>query len=291
MNLKNNVLNVEISNKNLSEITSIKNSKIEYIWQKKKEIWNRSSPILFPFIGKNKYDKFLFENHEFSIPIHGFCNIEEINVKESIKSDIKAEFILKSSEKTKKYYPFDFILKINYELKKNRIISTWNLKNISNVDMFFQIGAHPSFVTNLNDDDFEDYYIEFEKEEDAILFKLNSKGYICDEKFFIKNLKVLKLKYNLFDKDAIILEGLKSDFVTLKSKKGKHGVKISLFNKETLAFWTERKNNIKEKYICIEPWYGKSILESDSCDLKKRSFMKNLKQNESFKASYYIEIF
>src|SRR5690606_13639070 len=85
----------------------------------------------------------------------------------------KASFTLKSNEETLKSYPFDFMLRISYELKGNAVFVTYEVENTGNQTMYFSIGTHPAFNVPLVDGtSYEDYYLEFEQEENSVRHNL-----------------------------------------------------------------------------------------------------------------------
>ena len=49
-----------------AELVSLKelNSGMEYIWQKDPKFWNKSSPVLFPFVGGLKDNKYSYNGKE-----------------------------------------------------------------------------------------------------------------------------------------------------------------------------------------------------------------------------------
>ena len=57
-----------------AELTSIKFNGIEKLHEAN-SFWNQQSPILFPIVGKLRYDVALINGKEYHIPKHGFaCN-------------------------------------------------------------------------------------------------------------------------------------------------------------------------------------------------------------------------
>ena len=50
-----------------------------------------------------------------------------------------------SDEETRKYYPFDFVLWITYELREKEVLVSWEVENRSGEVMSFTIGGHPGF--------------------------------------------------------------------------------------------------------------------------------------------------
>ena len=112
--LKNNNLTVEISTLG-AEIQSLKKGEKEYIWERKSDIWDGHSPILFPICGKLADNKFIIDGKEFSLNMHGFAKKSVFEIEKS--TDTEVIFLLKESSDTLKHYPFHFELRIIYTLK------------------------------------------------------------------------------------------------------------------------------------------------------------------------------
>ena len=55
-----------------AELTSVKYNGVERLHDAK-TFWNQHSPILFPIVGKLRYDVALIDGEEYPIPKHGFA--------------------------------------------------------------------------------------------------------------------------------------------------------------------------------------------------------------------------
>lgn len=289
--LQNEFISVKINSKRGSEIQSIKFDDIEYIWQRNPEFWDSSSPLLFPMIGRLIDGRYYYKGKEYIIPIHGFTSFSwyEMKVKK-LKSDF-AHFRLKSGKESLKVYPFKFQLDVYYQLLKNKIMITWNVKNLDKLDMFFQIGAHPGFNCNLNEDSLKSCFLEFEEEEDLKSLRLDEHGQVKNEILDFGNRKSLDLKYDMFDEDALIFKNLNSKNIYLKSKLGNRGLRVGIDGFSHLGIWTQREEEKEGNFICIEPWHG--IAESNDEDkniVNKKNFIR-LKAKAEFKSKYEIEVF
>ena len=84
-------MEVLISNKNLevkinsfgAELISLKNldKNIEYMWQKNPQYWNKSSPVLFPFVGAIKNNQYFYNGDKYLFsPKHVFARDNEFEL-------------------------------------------------------------------------------------------------------------------------------------------------------------------------------------------------------------------
>ena len=114
-------------------------------------------PILFPICGNLDIPNSLFGKGYLNLMQHGFAR------------DLKWEYFfnerkkslclsLKDSEKTKKYYPFDFELMINVTLKINFLEFEITIQNKTDTAMPVNFGLHPYFnISDFKNLDFIDY--------------------------------------------------------------------------------------------------------------------------------------
>lgn len=256
----------------------------EFLWNKK-EYWNKTSPILFPFIGFLRDGSYMINGRQYNLETkHGFARDYEFDVFE--KSDNYVKFKLSHNEETLKKYPFKFNLFIEYILNEKGFDIKYEVENLNNDSMYFQIGAHPAFVI---ENDFEaSSYLEFEKEEISKRFHLNDEGFILEKVPFFETLedkKNLNILDKYFDNDTLIFDDIKSKYIKLKSTKSNKEIKIIFENFPYLAIW----KNKKAPYICIEPWYGVSEFIGVSKDITEKKGIVKLDKNSNFNAKLSLE--
>ena len=74
-------MNVTLSNNTISatikslgaELLSLEKDNQNYIWDIDEQYWNKTSPILFPIVGRLKNDTYTLNEKEFTLPRHGFA--------------------------------------------------------------------------------------------------------------------------------------------------------------------------------------------------------------------------
>jgi len=285
--LENDVLLVKSKVKG-AELTSIysKKTNLEYLWKGDAAFWPRQSPILFPIVGKLNRDRYRWKNKIYHLAQHGFARDRDFVCIENTSSMIRYQ--LKSDKDSLIIFPFSFELQIIYTLYQNTIQINYQVLNLDEEDIFFSLGAHPGFNCPLvSTDSFEDYYIEFEKEESLERYLLANGLFTGEkEKVFIEN-KILFLNYSLFEKDALVFKNVASQKVYLKSKKHSHGVGVDFTHFPYLGIWTKPQ----APFICIEPWYGLADLINFEGDLKQKEGIQKIAYNNSFSINFVIEIF
>ena len=158
--LKSEYLSVKFKTRG-AELCSVKNKNgTEFIWQANPDVWPRHAPVLFPIVGKLINNKYEYNNKTYELGQHGFARDLDFELIE--KTDTLCCFELKTTHLTLSKYPFDFSLRIIYELRENVLITTYHINNPSENILPFSIGEHPGFMCLLlPGENFEDYYLEF----------------------------------------------------------------------------------------------------------------------------------
>ncbi len=250
--IRNSSLSVTIKSLG-AELSSIKSScGNEYMWEADPKIWGRHAPVLFPIVGKLAEDKYLHNGKSYSLCQHGFAR--NMNF-ELIKEDTtRLSYQLRQTPETKKAYPFNFSLIINYHLIENEVEIEYLVENNDNGVMPFSIGAHPAFALNWGKNDrIEDYFIEFEKPETVNTHHLDKDSLLSDEtERVLSNGSTIPLKEDMFNRDALILLDLVSEKVSLCSYKHKQRIIVEFPGFPFLGIWAKPK----APYVCIEPWHG-----------------------------------
>lgn len=259
-----------------------KNENFEYIWQKDKKFWGKSSPILFPFVGTLKDGKFSYNGKEYEVGTrHGFARDNEFIMLS--KGENFIEFLFKSNEETKKKYPFDFELYLKYILVGKELKLEYKVKNLTDGEMYFSIGAHPAF--NIFSTEGENY-LEFEKSEEGKALIIEN-AYVTDNKKDIFQGKILNFDDDTFKNDAIIFEKTNSNKVFLKSRKDKKVLEFDYTGFEYIAFWSVPGSN----FICFEPWDGISDHYATDGDIVKKLGIKKLEKDGIYQKDIVIKIF
>lgn len=252
----------------------------EHIWEGNPEFWGKHSPVLFPIVGTLKDNSYTYHSVQYQLSRHGFARD---GVFELIKkNESSATFSLKSSEDTLKIYPFDFELQISYVLDSNSLHLHYQVMNKGNRKMPFSIGAHPAFSLPRN---FENYSIQFEKEE-PLEYNLLENDLISNQtKILATEEAAVPLNYHLFQNDALIFKSLKSNYLTILET-GIPILRVHYDSFPNLGIWTKKN----APFLCIEPWFGYSDSVESSGNLMEKEGIQILESYETFKSKFSIEI-
>lgn len=272
--LKNQKLTVQFSTYGGS-LTSIKDlDGLEYLWQGDAKFWSGQSPVLFPICGSLRDDKAILKNgHTTAMPRHGIVRKKEFELKKLSNDSIC--FYFDSDLDTKKAFPFDFRLSIEYKLLEDGVSVTYQIHNKSTRIMPFSIGGHPGFNCPLQEgEEYSDYQLEFEKEEYCTVpTPVTATGLIDMEQrsLFLNHQKTINLSHQLFEEDAIILDELQSRKVKVYHKSTKTGIAVEFEDFPYLILWSSQNHG---PFIAIEPWSGLSTCsDEDDCFEDKRNMI------------------
>ncbi|MFW0694575.1 aldose 1-epimerase family protein [Aliarcobacter butzleri] len=278
--IKNSFIKVQIKSFG-AELNSLKkcDENFEYIWQANSKYWARHSPVLFPIVGRLKEDSYFYKNKKYSLSQHGFARDKEFEIVQNEADFI--EFRLKSDEKSLEFYPFFFELNIGYKLDKNSLIVSYKVKNKSDEKMYFSIGAHPAFNTQVCD------FLEFENIKTTKRYFLDEKGLIYkNEDLNLENSK-LCLDKDLFKDDALVFNDTTIKQITLKNIENKSRVKVKFDNFPYLGIWSKPND---APFVCIEPWFGVADDENSNQKIEDKKGILSLEKEEEFFCFYTIEV-
>ena len=285
--IKNDLIEVEISNIG-AEILSIKLNGVNYIKDGNPKYWAGRSPIMFPICGRLYSGGYTFNGTRYEMPLHGIVKTAQFTVTNQAKNSITFE--LKSSEESKITYPFDFTFAVTYTVKNNSLITEFSVKNDGEITMPFSLGAHPGFTVPIAGvGEFEDCYIEFSTPCPAKKVNLSKTCFLTgnDTLYTGENLKIIPLKHELFNNDAIFLYDT-AKTVTLKSSKSPHSIKVDFEGFKYIGFW--QSANTDADFICIEPWTGIPSTDGIVDDFSTKKDMATLESGKTFTLSYVITV-
>jgi len=279
--ITNSYLTAKIKHSGAELFSLIANSSnTEYVWEGNPDFWGKHSPILFPIVGTLKDNSYTYNSVQYRLSRHGFARDGVFELIE--KKENGATFSMQSSEETLKVYPFRFELQISYTLEDNSLIINYKVINKGESKMPFSIGAHPAFSLAGN---FENYSIQFEKEEPLVYNLLDNDLISNETKTLATENNVIPLKYELFENDALIFKSLKSNYLTILLT-GNPILRVHYDDFPHLGLWTKKD----APFLCIEPWFGYSDSVKSSGNLLKKEGIQILEADETFKSKFSIEI-
>lgn len=267
-----------------AELKSLVKDGREFMWNADPAFWNRTSPVLFPFVGAVKGGVYRYNGYEYPMGQHGFARDMEFEI--AGQTDLSVSFRLDATEETKKVYPFDFELTIIYALNKNELKITWVVKNLDNKTMYFSIGAHPAFMIKLDENGtFRGNYLRFDTKDD-LEAKDFADGLVKHTTHAVKlDDSCLALDEHTFDNGVLIFEHDQAQKVSILDNNKNAYVTVE-FDTPLFGVWAPDKPGTP--FICIEPWYGRADADDFDGELKSRRYEQSLEEGVSFRSGYKI---
>ncbi|CAI8703870.1 MULTISPECIES: aldose 1-epimerase family protein [Bacillus] len=285
--IQNEKVIVSISEKG-AELQSVrlKEDNTEYMWQGDPNYWGRRAPILFPIVGRLVSDTYYVDGKPYSLTQHGFARDLTFSVTE--QSETKITYAATSNQETLQKYPYEFELRVSYELDEQNIHITYEVINPTSKEMFFSIGAHPGFNCPLVEgESFTDYHLSFNGPEYLETSVLEGPFLSQEKQLMVENKAELPLTYDLFKNDALIFENMNTNEISIRSHKHNKFVKVAFESFPFVGVWTPGND---APFLCIEPWYGIADEVEAAKDFKEKKGVQSLQANETFTCRYSITI-
>lgn len=261
-----------------------KQHRLQYLWQAG-DAWPKHSPVLFPIVGQLKENRYAHQEKEYSLPRHGFAREKMFSILE--QQEDRVIFRLSDDVSTRKNYPFAFHFDIHYQLIDSEIIITYSVTNTGPEILFFSVGAHPAFRVPLDlRDKYEDYYLEFDKEEHSGRWPLKD-GLIDVTPTPFFNSQKIHLTKELFSNDALVFKKINSKQIHLRSTKHQHGLTVTVNACPYLGLWAAKGAD----FLCIEPWQGIADGVQATGKIAEKEGIQGLDAGENYQYRWSIQLF
>ena len=263
------------------EITSIKSKATgyEFMWQGNPDIWGGQAPILFPIIGRLIDDKYTLDGKEYDMLKHGFARKMPWEFIGADNNSIS--FRLSDTDDTRKIYPYEFDLTVTYTLDGDTLCVSHDIKNKNDAVMYFSIGAHPAFNCTIGD------VLSFDENETISTEKIDLEKSLRlpDKTPLLNDEKNIIITKDIFNEDALILSGFKSDNITLNLAEGNRKIVFNLGKAPYLGIWAKPG----APYVCIEPWYGVNDSQIKKDDFSDKVGINALNSDSVFNFTWKAE--
>ena len=273
-----------------AQLTSIQNTDgLEYLWQGDAQHWSGQAPVLFPIVGTIRNGKTEIEGKTYEMKRHGFARNMEFQLLE--QQEDRAVFSLRANEETREMYPFDFELQIIYRVEGCRLTNEYVVINHDSRQMPFVVGGHPAFNCPITaGENFEDYVVEFEKEETADCPSVNMSTGLIDFgncRRVLDGERAIPMRHDVFYKDALIFDSLKSRKVKLYSKKSGKGVEMDFPGFDYLGVGSAANDG---PFVALEPWTGCATCEDEDDVMEHKRNMTKLQPGEKFSVAFSVTL-
>ena len=255
----------------------------EYLWNGDPVWWKYSSPVLFPIVGKLVDGKYRVDGKEYALPAHGLGRISDFTLVEQTVQSIV--FALDWSMESLQCYPYKFRLEISYTLRGREIIVSWRVQNQDAKRMSFSIGAHPALLCPIvPGEKLEDCYLAFSHTEDAQQCRITPECLLTHEKVPGFQGTEMALRDGMFKDGVFIYDDLKSDTISIRSRKSKKSISVKAAGFTHWGIWSSEKGGAP--FVCVEPWYGHADYADFHGDFSEKADSLRLEAGQEFHTSY-----
>lgn len=273
-----------------AELISLEKNSRSYIWNGDPNYWNGHNPILFPVIGFLKDGKTCFDGEEYKIPKHGYARRSLFSLVS--KSDDSITLAMTDNDTTHEGFPFAFRFEVTHSLTDDGFTTSFAVKNLSDRVMPFMIGGHTGFCLPFTEGTkFSDHTLIFEQAENDVTLLEAVNGQLIEDPIGTPNYMggsdSISLSYPLFDKDALILKGLRSRKVVLSDCFGK-GVEMDFTGFDLLGIWTPPGK--EAPFLCIEPWNGVNAFADEAPEFSEKPSIRSVEPDECYTVGYSVRI-
>ena len=256
-----------------------KSDGFEYIWQGDPAVWYGQAPVLFPIIGRLLDDKYRFRGKEYAMQKHGFARKRTFEVVSCAGNE--AVFLLRSDDATRVSYPFEFELYVKFELLGKTLRATHTVVNCTDGEIYFSLGGHPAFNCAIGD------VLSFDKPESLDTETIDDDSIRLAEKTpVLRDARDIVITKDIFNRDALILSGIRSRAVTLRHADHAHEIRFTFGDVPYLGIWAKPG----APYVCIEPWCGVNDDRRMRDDLSEKDAIQRLPQGGIFDLVYTVDV-
>lgn len=259
-------------------------SQSDFVWNAQ-AIWAKHSPVLFPIVGSLKNNTYYYQKADYQLLRHGFARDKVFLVENQTEN--KATFLLTHDESTLANYPFEFELRLIYEIANNQLNVTYQVHNPTASQLWFSVGGHPAFRVPFDEKEtYDDYTLCFNTEEELWRWPLSPDGLIETQPTLVSTTNRLALTKSLFYEDALVFKHLTSTAVTLSSVKSNHSLTFDFRGFPYLGIWAAKDAN----FVCIEPWCGIADSVDSTQELTQKEGIICLESNQTFERTWSVII-
>ena len=279
-----------------AQLMSLRKGESEYLWQGDPNWWPRRAPILFPIVGVLKDSKAESAEGTISLARHGLARLNEFKVVEQSTSSVTLQ--LKSTEETRKAYPYDFELKLIFSVDGDTLTQTYEVTNPGNVVLPFTLGAHPAFnipIPGVEASSLDQYHLLFTRSWTSYGPSITDEG-LCDyttPQRLVVDSDTLPLSWELIDREkTITLEDVPDRRITLaanaEASSETHGIQMDFEGFDYLGIWSAAPGC---PFVALEPWCG--IADTVDCDgiFEHKPGIISLEPGQSIAKTLNIKVF
>jgi galactose mutarotase-like enzyme len=242
----------------------------DLLWTADPQIWPRTSPVLFPIVGRARNGRISVDGRSYPMGIHGFAASSLFAVTD--RSDDTVQFRLVDSDTTRAAFPFPFRLDIGYRLALGTFTVSFVVENPGVAPLPYALGLHPGFAWPFSAGERDGYRIEFECTERAEVPVITPEGLFSSAHRPVPVAgRWLQLSDALMANEALCFLNARSRWVRFVAPGGA-AIRIEMDNFPHVALWSRPG----APFLSIESWTGYGDPHEFAGDIGEKPSMRSL---------------
>lgn len=229
---------------------------IELLWPGDDRWWARSSPLLFPLVGRLRDGLAWFDGRAHPMAVHGFAAASVFEVES--KSPSSATLVLHADALTRVAYPFDFTLTLHCTVAPGEVSMRLTLANPGARPMPWSLGLHPGLRWPWRGGSGAGHALVFEHEEPAEVPVITPQGLFTPQ---LRPLPMqgrrLPLDGALLADEALCFLGARSRALAFEAPDGS-AIEFRADGFDHWALWQPPGAPL----LCVEAWTGHGDFEA-----------------------------
>lgn len=259
----------------------------EYLWQGDARWWGGRSPILFPIVGGLWNGCYRLEGHETKLQKHGFVRRQPWHCTLHEADRIRLEY--DGSEADYALFPFRFNLAVTYMLEGRRLKAEFEVKNLDERNIYFQLGGHPALnLPGWNEEQEVDGYLLLEGKPESVR-RAGEQGCLEPESHPVPLTAdgLVPLSVATFAHEALIFDRRQIHAATLLDR-DRHRVARVESTAPVWLFWSPQ--GIHTPFVCCEPWYGLCDPIGYDGSFADRAYTQCVQSGRTWEGGFTIEV-
>ncbi len=242
----------------------------DLLWQADPAFWARTSPILFPIVGRARNDTIRVDGYAYGIGVHGFAASTDFDFAEQTVNS--ARLILRDDAETRKSFPFSFELEVFYQLGPADLSAAFTVRNPGEKPLPYALGVHPGFRWPFSVASRVGHRIEFEASERPEVPVITKDGLFSPEKRPLPfDGRVLPLSEELLANEALCFLNTNSHSIRFVAPDGA-SICMAVEDFPHFAVWSKRGTS----FVSLEAWTGHGDPEGFDGDIAEKPSMRFL---------------
>ena len=264
-----------------------KGNKQEWLWGGDEKFWPRSSPVLFPIVGKLKDNAYTYKGNRYELPQHGFARDMDFAIIE--ESERHVTYRLESDYQTLEKYPFVFQLDVTYRLADACLEVEYRVANPAREALWFSIGAHPGFSC-LPSKDADDVKAQIRLDIGRELLIHRLQGGLLEKEAtegLVSSFEgIIELTDHLIEHDAMVFKSPLGRWVDLHVPRRPGFVRLIAKGWPYYGIWSKPN----APFVCLEPWYGVADSVDTTGDITQKEGIMKLGPGQEWQAMWSVEV-